>query len=166
MSGDGDQVTGLSAARRDHYMKLAGIATEGALGALSQAVREYDAALAASEARATALLEALETAEVLARRVREKQSNALLRMRKHGFVFRRAPSDAVQHPETLSDGERWEHFAFALYTDIAEITQLAIQYIESRVVIYLMPDGATHGNGVTSPRTSGDHASFGSAERP
>lgn len=66
----------------------------------------------------------------VAEHVVRKVPEAIARLRKHKFVFARAPSDAVQRVAELSDGERWEHLAFSLYTDIAELSQEAESALE------------------------------------
>jgi hypothetical protein len=55
----------------------------------------------------------------------QKSEESIERLRRHGYVFQRAPSDSVQRVHELSDGERWEHMAFALYLDLGELAQRA-----------------------------------------
>lgn len=52
---------------------------------------------------------------------------AIALLEKYGYVFRRAPSEAIQQLQNLSDGEQWEHLAFALYTEIAWLSNKAKQ---------------------------------------
>lgn len=52
-------------------------------------------------------------------------------LKKHGYVFNRAPAaDVAARLDEMSDGERWEHLAFRLWTQLAEITGEARQYLE------------------------------------
>ena len=74
---------------------------------------------------------ALGEADALAADVEGAVKAAIKLLVKHDFVFHRAPSD-VSRIAMMSDGARWEHMAFALYTDIAELSQRAEQYREDR----------------------------------
>ena len=90
------------------------------MDAMQSAYNTKADALEAAEARLAALTEALEVAL-------RKKPEALERLRRYGYVFERAPSVAVKDLASVSDGERWEHLAFSLYSDIVEVSSTAEQ---------------------------------------
>lgn len=69
MNQPGDLRAGPSTERRAHWLKMASIMTEGPAGALAAGIREYEAALDAARAEATALRQAATDANDLATKV-------------------------------------------------------------------------------------------------
>ena len=65
--------------------------------------------------------------------VEEASEKEIALIRKHGFVFNRAPGD-VSNPD-MEDGERWEHLAFAFYSDIAALSDRAKQVLDDTEAI-------------------------------
>ena len=87
-------------------------------------IEHYMAKVSALSAERDALSDALA-------RAAQQREKATRLCRKHGYVFHRAPSSAIQRLPELSDGEQWEHLAFALYTMLAEIEQDASTVLDA-----------------------------------
>ena len=54
-------------------------------------------------------------------KVTEQAPRVLAAFKQHNIVFKRAPSVPVDQWGALSDGARWEHIAFSLYTNLVEL---------------------------------------------
>jgi hypothetical protein len=99
---------------------------------------DYDRATALRGQRAQAHQQLREALEPIAGKLSAVQGV----MREHGYKFERFPRNMKEAPP-VGDGERWEAFAFHLYSDLAEAASVAQHWLDE--------SGAALSSGETQP---------------